>query len=93
MMIPVDLPSTSSILQIGSADLEPFGAAIMSARRSSFGRSKVPYPGEWSGRIGRSIWVLTTGSSVAVGELIGAYATGRLHSMALSGHRAGSGRC
>ena len=42
MMIPVDLPSTSSILQIGSADLEPFGAAIMSARRSSLGRSEVP---------------------------------------------------
>jgi hypothetical protein len=30
------------LLQIGSADLEPFGAAIMSARRSSFGRSEVP---------------------------------------------------
>jgi hypothetical protein len=44
MMARVGPPSTSSILQIGSADLEPFGAAIMSARRSSFGRSEVPNP-------------------------------------------------
>jgi hypothetical protein len=39
----VDLPTTSRILQIGSADLEPLGAAIVSARRSSFGRSEVPF--------------------------------------------------
>ena len=43
MMARVGPPSTFSILQIGSADPEPFTVAIMSARRWSLGRSEVPY--------------------------------------------------